>query len=63
MPEPVRRRGAEHVAENRGGVERRGRDDAADSVERAGQRRAGVDVRLHAADVRRVPSHEGTLSV
>jgi len=58
-----RRRRDKPVAEEHGRVERRGGDDAADSAERVGQRRAAVTVRVHSADIRRVPSHEEALSV
>jgi len=64
MSEHIGRRGARHVAEQRRRGERRRRDDAADPAQRARRRRAGVvAVRVHAADIRRVPSHDEALSV
>lgn len=42
---------------------RRTRDDATDSTERFGQRRAGVADRVLLADIRRMSSHEEALSI
>jgi len=63
MSEHIGRRGAHYDAGKRGRRQRRCGDDAADSAECAGLRRTAVAVRLHAADIRRVPPHEETLPV